>query len=185
MVVGVVVDDWILGSLERPTNRPKGADSTRRKDAGRLAGAGNCRDSGTGTVVKPTQDAKVQPLNATRNTNRPRYQQIRRGGLGYSCAVSAAFVIDGYDIDEERFVLWLALLAWRLQCFRVFRFSPSFFSFFLARTAGVDEALYRIVLTDAEISPTEHTTSQVATLATRRGAYLRFHRLNPRGNNLI
>lgn len=97
----VVVDDWILGSLERPTNRPKGADSTRRKDAGRLAGAGNCRDSGTGTVVKPTQDAKVQPLNATRNTNRPRYQQIRRGGLGYSCAVSAAFVIDGYDIDES------------------------------------------------------------------------------------
>lgn len=29
----VVVDDWILGSLERPTNRPKGADTTRRKDA--------------------------------------------------------------------------------------------------------------------------------------------------------
>ena len=82
-------------------------------------------------------------------------------------------------------MLWLALLAWRLQCFRVFRFSRSFFSFSWHELPASTKLC--IVLTDAEISPTEHTTSQVATctLATRRGAYLRSHRLNPRGNNLI
>ena len=106
-------------------------DSTRRKDAGdvwrvrELCSSGRQRFGGTGKT--DTRCVKIM-----RNTNRARYQQLRRGVWDYSCVVSAALVIDGY----RRVVLWL---FWRLQCFRVF--SLHFLIFAFGRT-GRRRALY-------------------------------------------
>ena len=130
------------------TNRPKGADSTRRKDAAARDGVWRVRETAeirVPVLCKTDTRCEGSTQRATQTD-----QDTNKYGEGGGIFVRriCCLVIDGYDIDEERFVLWLALLAWRLQCFRVFRFSRSFFSFFLARTAGVDEALYRMYRLD-------------------------------------
>ena len=96
-MVVVVVDDWILGSLERPTNRPKGADSTRRKDAaaGTFGGCGS-RDSGTAKTDTRCGGSTQRATQTDQDTN-------KYGEGGWDIRAPYLLPLLSMDIDEERF----------------------------------------------------------------------------------
>ncbi len=98
-------------------------------------------------------------------------------------------VESGFCVVAVAVALWQPL--WQLQCFRVFRFhfrfllSHGFSQFFLALilTTKSSVSSYRRCLRRDQPDRTHHHAG--SSLATRRGAYLRFRQLNPLGNNLI
>ena len=102
----VVVDDWILGSLERPTNRPK--DSTRRKDDVWRVRDGS-RDSGTAKTDTRCGGSTQRATQTDQDTN-------KYGEGGWDIRAPYLLPLLSMDIDEERFVVlwrcgWLFLLG--------------------------------------------------------------------------
>ena len=151
---------WLLMTgfwvhLNAQLTDPREPTAHAGKTPGTFGGCGS-RDSGTAKTDTRCEGSTQRATQTDQDTNK-----YGEGGLGYSCVVSAAFVIDGYRRARSALCCgWLFLLGGFSVsgCF----VSAAHFSHFSWHELPASTKLC-IVLTDAEISPTEHTTSQVAT----------------------
>ena len=148
---------WVHLNAQLTDPREPTAHAGKTPPQGRLAGAG----AEIRALLKPTQDVEVQRNAQHKPTKIP--TNTERGV--WDIRASYLLPLLSMDIDEPgaRSALccgWLFLLGGFSVsgCF----VSAAHFSHFSWHELPASTKLC-IVLTDAEISPTEHTTSQVAT----------------------